>query len=336
MRRINLFDAAVAGFVVVLIPIAYGTWLLFRPPHPVITAVRRVEITKEERRIGGPALVAKMKVQGSGFRPLLRATIGGVPAIGFVFENPNSADLLLGAIPAGSHDLILYDGVQEVARAPKAVRIQAPATSRLRLVGALIGLTRATADALKPGDSYATTTLIQLGPVRPDRRRMTVGAAALDLTMPEGLARDAEVSVPCDPDPTGAECTVGGQQLAPPTLAAGPPTVLVNGPEVMRFAVSEVLPDAAPSTATVKVRFDSAGEIVGQIKAGDRDSLLDDRAAVVTQAGKDATLRLGADAANGGWRYRGRDLRAGAPFTLTTPAYVVTGTVLSVSLSDKP
>ena len=137
MRRTNLFDAGVAGFVLVLIPIAYSTWLLFRTPHPVIASVRRVEITKEERRIGGPNLVAKMKIQGSGLRPMLRAAIDDAPAIGFVFETPNSADLLLGAIPPGSHDLILYDGVQEVARAPKTVSIDPPvarsATLRVRL-----------------------------------------------------------------------------------------------------------------------------------------------------------------------------------------------------------
>jgi hypothetical protein len=137
MRRINLFDAAVAGFVIVLIPIAYGTWLLFRAPHTVITSVKRVEITREERRIGGPNLVAKMKIRGSGLRPMLRAFVDGAPAIGFVFERPDSADLLLGAIPPGSHDLILYDGVQEVARASNTVTIDPPvaraATLRVRL-----------------------------------------------------------------------------------------------------------------------------------------------------------------------------------------------------------
>ena len=100
MKRFNLFDAAVAGFVVVLIPIAYGTYLLFRTPRPVIASVKRVEIAKEERRVGGPNLVAKLKVQGSGLRPMLRASIDDQPAIGFVFENPNSADLLVGAVAA--------------------------------------------------------------------------------------------------------------------------------------------------------------------------------------------------------------------------------------------
>ena len=54
MKRFNVFDAAVVAFVIVLIPIAYGTYLLFRAPKTVITAVKRVEIAKEERRVGGP------------------------------------------------------------------------------------------------------------------------------------------------------------------------------------------------------------------------------------------------------------------------------------------
>jgi hypothetical protein len=137
MKRLNLFDAAVAVFLIVLVPLAYGTYLLFRAPRTAISSVRRVGITQEERRIGGPNLVAKFKVQGSGLRPLLRASIDGQPAIGFVFENPNSADLLVGRVAPGTHDLVLYDGVQEVARAPQSVLIEPmpmprPATVRMR------------------------------------------------------------------------------------------------------------------------------------------------------------------------------------------------------------
>jgi len=218
VKRFNLFDAVVAGFVIVLIPIAYGTWLLFRTPRPVITSVKRVEITKEERRIGGPNLTAKLKVQGSGLRPMLRASIDDAPAIGFVFENPNSADLLVGAVAPGSHDLVLYDGVQEVARAPKAVTIQ-------------------------------------------------------------------------------------------PAITA---------------------------TATVRVRFDGPREVTALIKAGDHDISVDARRAVVSDIAVDtATLRLGVNGVDGGWEYFGDTLKPGAPFTLTTDGYIVKGTVLSVTVSEK-
>jgi len=130
MKRPNLFDAAILVFVLVLIPIAYGTWMLFRAPRPTVSSVTRVDITREERRIGGPGLLAKFKVRGSGLRPLLRATIDDRPAIAFVLENSGSADLLVGATPPGVHDLVLYDGVNEVARAPKAVTIDPPVGRR--------------------------------------------------------------------------------------------------------------------------------------------------------------------------------------------------------------
>jgi len=137
MKRFTLFDAAIAAFVLVLIPVAYGTYLLFRAPRPTIASVTLVKTTKEERAIAGLGVVARMKVQGSDLRPLLRATIDDRPAIGFIFETPNSADLLVGAVPAGTHDLVLYDGVQEVARLRHGVTIDPtpsrPATVRVRL-----------------------------------------------------------------------------------------------------------------------------------------------------------------------------------------------------------
>jgi len=219
MRRVNLFDAAIAVFVLVMIPVAYGTYRLFRTPRPAIASVTRVAITKEERRIGGPNLVAKMKVRGSGLRPMLRAAIDDTPAIGLVFENPNSADLLLGPVAPGSHDLVLYDGVQEVARAPKAVSIDPPKTQSL----------------------------------------------------------------------------------------------------------------------TVRVRLESPAEVIRLINVGDHDNSVDARRAEVTGVDKELmTVRLGANAVDEGWQYFGDDLKPGVAFTLTTPGYVVKGTVIGVSEPVKP
>jgi hypothetical protein len=216
VKRLNLFDAAVAVFLIVLVPIAYGTYLLFRAPRTAISSVHRVEITQEERRIGGPNLVAKFKVRGSGLRPLLRASIDKEPAIGFVFENPNSADLLVGRVIPGTHDLILYDGVQEIARAPKSVLIQ---------------------------------------------------------------------------------------------------------------------PTPMPHPATVRLRAESPPEVIALVKPGDRDSPFDAAAATVVDVNKDVvTYRLSAEPADPGWQYHGLALRPGLELTVTTPTYILKGTVLSVSI----
>ena len=343
--RLNLFDAAVAGFVIVLIPIAYGTFLLFRSPTPSVTSVAPVEITKEERRVGGPGLRAKLKVHGSGLRPMLRASIDDTPAIGFVFENPNSADVLVGSVPPGAHDLVLYDGVQEVARAAAAVTVQARPSPRLRMVGTLLGLDEAAAAALQAGGRFPAgsdpqTEIVNLGPVRPEHRRLAVGASEVDVPYEGRWARRAVVTVRCDPDPYSDDCTIGGKALAVTPL----PVVVISGPSApMSFAVDEVLPDALPRVADVRVRLAGSAELLDGVTRGDRDAFLDDRAATVVDLKRrpspggastlDVVLRLGADAFLDGWRYRGRELKPGATFTLSTDRYVATGSILTIALT---
>jgi hypothetical protein len=323
--RVNLFDAAIAGMVVVLIPIAYGTFLLFRAPAPRISSVVRVPITQEERRVaGGNRLTAKLKIRGSGLRPMLQASIGGTRALGFVFENPNSADVMVGVVPAGTHDFILLDGVQEVARLPKSVTIEPMAPSRIAGLGTLVHLDKATADALAPGALSPGGTqgaIVKLGTVREE---------------PEGRwQRPAEIVMPCDPDPNDEGCAIGGI----PVAASPASTVKLTGPSgtLLSFTLAEVLPATPPAVVSARVRIAAAPEVLTMVRAGDRDDCLDDRAAVVvgTQrltsgTGLDLTLRLGVDRSADGLRYRGRAIKPGVPFTLTTERYVLEGTVLEV------
>jgi hypothetical protein len=344
--RVNLFDAALAAFVVILVPIAYGTFLLFRTPAPRIASVSRVPITAEERRVaGGSRLSAKLKVRGSGLRPMLRASVGETPTLGFVFENPNSADVLVGDVHAGTHDLILYDGVQEVARLEKSVTIAAEPPQRVLGLGTLIQLDKAAADALAPGASLTAATprdsIVALGPVRPELDRMGHGRTQAAVSGSR-WERQAEILLQCDPDPSALGCQVGGVPLSSTT----PPVVQVIGPSgtVLLFAVNEILPATSPSIVTARVRFAAAPEVLSLVHAGDRDECLDDRAATVLAAGTrrpgagggelDVTFRLGLDESAHGWRYRGRVFKAGVTFPFTTDRYMLEGTVLSVDRSS--
>src|SRR5262249_35968333 len=154
----------------VLLPLAYGTYLLFRTPATRIESVTRVPITREEHRVaGGSTLTAKLKVVGVNLRPMLRAALDDTPTLGFVFKNPRSADVVVGPVPPGRHDLILYDGVQEVARLPKSVEIGAPVARRINAIGVIVHMDRATADGLPPGASFPLRPqdrIVALGPVR--------------------------------------------------------------------------------------------------------------------------------------------------------------------------
>jgi hypothetical protein len=152
--------------------------------------------------------------------------------------------------------------------------------------------------------------------------------------------RAAEILMQCDPDPNDEGCAVGGV----PTAATPLPIVTVRGPSgaLLSFALSEVMPASAPLLVGARIRVTAAPEVLTLVRAGDRDDCLDDRAATVVAIGPhpagatqfDVTLRLGVDPSAEGSRYRGRPIKAGAPFTLTTERYLVGGTVLSVGTRE--
>ena len=328
--RVNLVDAAAVLFALFLIPIGYATYLLFRPSKPAIESVTRVEITNEERRVGGGSLVtAKLKVKGVGFNPLLRARIGEAEAIGFVFENPNSADVLVGPVAAGRHDLVLFDGVQEVARARGAVEIHATDAPRVRAYGWLTNLAPDGAAALKAGfasdpQAPGAFEIVAIGETRPASMRIAKGAVAVDLPVAGKIERAAELLVRCDWPGTGA-CTIGGERLS----QEQPISVMLPGG--VAFQLEEIAPPSEPTQVTARVQFSGP---LPAMKAGDRDSMLFSRAAEIisTNGGPSpiVTLRIGADESREGWRYRGRLLSPGTPFTFQAGGYVAGGTVLSV------
>jgi hypothetical protein len=327
--RFNLVDATVLAFIALLLPIGYATFLLFRPERPTIESVTRVELGNEERRVSsGTILKAKLKVRGSGFNPLLRARIDTIDAVGLVFETPNSLDIIVGIVPPGRHDLVLYDGVQEVARARGAVEIQASDGPSVRAYGWLTDLSPAYAEQLASG--YATDPtipgafkIVALGPVRPARARVAIGSATADLPLPGKSERAAEIVVRCD-WPSSQTCSVDGQ-----TLTQLPPiTIMLAGP--LRFELQEIAPPDEPTSAVVRVRLSSADGV----KVGDRDATVGARAAEITAIqGNTVTVKLGAQPSREGWRYRGGLLTPGGTLTLQTDAYAVSGTVVDVKVS---
>jgi hypothetical protein len=329
--RINLIDAAVVIFLIALMPVGYGTYLLFRPSAPRIESVSVADLNKEEFRIASGATIAtKIKVRGTGFNPLLRAHIGNERALAFVFENPNSADVLVGDMPPGTYDLILYDGVQEVARVNGAVAIKHSQGMAVRAVGRLVGLTPEQAKTLQPGYQAGDVIrggfeVISVGPPRPTHDRVRLGQGGVDV--PSGSEeRPAVLVIRCDG--TGVDCSVGGISLSQP---APVPVTLDNG---ISFVIDELLPATAPTRMRAQVRF--TGPQVPLMQVGDRDDLIDPRAAVITAIGArdatavTATLDLGADPSRTGWSYRGQSIRPGATLRITTGGYEAEGIVARI------
>ena len=339
LGRINVVDLAALILLLAILPLAYGASLLFQPAQARITEVGQVDITNAERRIvaGGSLLSAKLKIKGTGFNPMLRAYIDDSPALAFVYENPNSADVLVGPLTPGSHDLILMDGVQEIARAAGAVKIESPSSRVLRAAGWLTNLERSVADQLKVGSTFPPGApaheIVALGPPRPARSRIRFGDADADYPIENRVERQAVILLRCDPTGeelrTGQEtCTVGGQSI----LGAPPITVMLPGPTAtIGFAIDELFPVTPPARARVQVRVDNGTGIA----TGDRDALIDERAAtVVSTQGEVITLELGLDDSREGWRYRGALIKVGSRLAWATDRYETGGRVTALTLPE--
>ena len=307
--RVNLVDALVIVFLLVLIPVAYGTWLLFHPKKVQIASVTQVKLTKEEQRIANPLrAAAKLKVRGSGFTPMLRAWIGSEPALGFTFEDPKSADVIVGPMPPGEYDVALYDGGQEVARAAKAFVIPGSQSRPLiKAIGRLVDMDRATADGLHagavfPSEADPRVRIAALGEIAPGRQSLLVQPGKdpqlerLEVPRDGTFERAAALVLGCDPiDQFDSGCTIGGAYPAANAQLRVP-----GASAAMTFVVDELLPASGSETADVTVRV-TGGPQTALIQPGDRDALLDDRAAVVTgigarsAAGADVRLKIGVD-----------------------------------------
>jgi len=116
--RVNLVDAGVALFIVVLVPLAYLSWELFRLPPPVIDQVIPAVVSP-----GRDATTVQLI--GRHFRPALRAYVGSV-GTEYLYESPERAELRVPQVGPGTYDLALFDVFAEISRRPNALRVEWP------------------------------------------------------------------------------------------------------------------------------------------------------------------------------------------------------------------
>ena len=130
--RINVIDATIVVFLLVLMPIVYTASRLFRVQKPEIESVEpKTQPVGRDRRI---------KVTGRNLRPLMKALVSptgrpfaliGQPFDGetgnIVFETPSIIEVKLPPdLVPGSYDLHLFDTTQELVRLTNAFSLTAP------------------------------------------------------------------------------------------------------------------------------------------------------------------------------------------------------------------
>jgi hypothetical protein len=355
--RLNLIDAGILVVAVVLVPLAYAAYLLFRPAQMQIDAVEPNRVFEGQQ--------PRVRIHGKNLRPYLRSQVGSTQPHTFLVETPMDGELQMPALPAGTYDLALFDEVQEVARLKNAITvIGAPASPqvRLRVSGSFIGMDETAARAIAVGKTYPSDggpiEVTAAAPPREDVRRVRPLAAAEPLftvPVPGSWQVPATIRVACAPPTERRNCIVNGV-----SMLAGETLQMPGGP---LFVIEAVHANSSAAAMVARVQFVGRPEVIDLIGVDDLDSWGGAEAARVVAvrnrqtltgqvsrqvslagvvettltpervASVDVDLELSADQTPAGMSYRLTALKPGAAFTLETPRYLVRGTIVSVKAS---
>jgi hypothetical protein len=353
--RLNLIDAGLILVVIVLVPLAYAAYALFRPAPVKILSIEPSRVVE--------GLQPRIRIRGTNLRAFLRSQIGPEQAHTLSIESPTDGEMQMPALAAGTYDVTLYDEAQEVARLKNAITVVGRPPSpqvRLRATGAFYGLDEAAARALAAGRTFPAETgvpteIVAVSPPREDVRRVRAVATAdpvFEVPVPGSWQVPATIRVACAQPVERKNCIVNGA-----SLLAGETVPMPGGP---LFVVEAVHADAPPVAVTARVQFVGRPEVIDLIAEDDVDTSAGEGAARVvatrnrqtvtaqvsrqiSQAGvvettmtaervasADVDLALGADQTPSGLSYRLSPLKPGASFLFETMRYVARGTIVSV------
>ena len=229
--RVNLIDAVVAFLILVLIPIAFGAYLLFRTPPAILTSINPTKLYQ-----GGNL---RIEVIGENLRPFMRVRFDTLQGKTFMIGGTRGAMVDLPDLAPGVYDVSLYDYMQEVSRLPKALTILplAPVPNvDVEVAGAFTGLAPELAKDVKAGMKFPATgdpqaEVVSVSAPAPSMVRLRAGLNSLQVPIAGKSDLPAVLKVKCfvNTTPDGSlKCTAPGpvQQtdLAPGAILslAGP------------------------------------------------------------------------------------------------------------------
>jgi hypothetical protein len=260
--RLNLIDATVGLFVLVLIPLAYGAFLLFRVPAPTIVSIEPAEVRAHQP--------STLRITGQDLRPFLRAHLGEFE-VSFLVQSPTEAEIKvpMPGLDAGIYDLALFDEGQPLVRKPGAVTVVAGVSTaaekpiQLQAVGRFVGLSNhgqavmirlgsKFASSIDGGTPNATAEVVALAAPEVARRPVRVAAGAI-ITTPAPGAWDVRAILRLTCLIANDECRMGATVLLQgETVTLAPVRALAEDPEPperyeYRFWVQEILPGDQPT-----------------------------------------------------------------------------------------
>lgn len=368
VRRWNSVDVSAAALAL-LLPIGFGVFWLFHAPMPSVSAIAPSQLAVGQRAV----------LRGHHLRPFLRVFVveaGGTftmadrtswpPEAKYWLRTIDEAEIEIPALAPGAYDLALVDGVEPLARLPRAFTVlpaAPPDSVVLTVSGRFIGVEPGVAGRLRAQQAPSVEPwmdVVHLEPPIPDRRSISKGGRYVTAIVDGRVAIPAVLRVRCAIE--GTECHAGGFAFAADTQAP----LLVDGLRLL-FAVDHV--EGAGATALtpgksvdVLARFVAQPFVARLIAAGDRDLAAETHPAPVaaqilrivkaetvngqtafdsSSAGTrltiaspmmlvEALIRVPAGI-DGASTYRGHRMAPGAPLEFETDRYAVAGRILTVT-----
>ena len=342
LGRFNAVDAFVLAIVVVMIPAAYASYLLFRAPAAKLSAVE-----PQQLRI---APATRVRISGTNLRPFMRVSFDNTQARTFLIESTTSAEVDVPNLEPGTYDVVLYDYAREVDRLHKALTVlpRTPApTVTVSVGGSFVGLSEVNADAIREGTKFTRNDRLiaeVLAAARPRVGEVLIrtGDRTMTVNLPGQFALQAALQLECFLESTtdGAlQCVVYGP-LQPTLVASDSVLPLPFKDTTINFQVTEVHPPGQPIFVRLKTRAIVPVDGAVRVRVGEADSSMPAYPGawigrVEAIAGNDVTLLLPAQHLANGWRYRAQLLKLGGGIRFETPSAVLNGTIVSLDPVEK-
>ena len=272
--RVNLLDAFVAVFLLVLVPLGYGAYLLFRTPKPKLVGIAPTTVYQ------GPNV--RIGISGLNLRPFMRVSFDTIQGRTFMIGSTKFAAIDLPDLAPGKYDVVLFDYMQEVDRLPKALTVlpQAPQPIvEMEVAGSFLYMpgtaTFAVGTKFPPtGDPIAE--VVAIGSPVPADIRIHAGDATVVVPAPGQTAIPATLRVKCSVSGTAdgrLHCSVSGPQAT--AVVAPDSNLTLAGPNGwVNFQISEAHSTTKPVTARARVSFLVDAAMLPRIKTGDIDQSL--------------------------------------------------------------
>lgn len=359
--RWNVVDVVIGLVLLLLIPMLYAGYLLFRPAPATLTNVEPVQIAAHTD--------VDVTVTGTNFRPYMRVSFNHLQGGGFFFADATRARVPVERLAPGVYDVVLYDHARELARLPRALEVVGPPGrgTQLDLIGTFTAITAEQADRLKAGDVLPRLgTITRLGRRVPATTRTTVSATAIvEVPSPNAFNIAAVVRADCTLVQRGG--TASCSALDSPLMEEIVLRLLDPGGDLL-FQIDQVLIPVPATPMTLRARLGGDRTAVERMRVGDRDlrrrnefaafgsivAMDGPRSASPTVAValgpapptvpfvatdlavRETTLTVPAQRIGDAWYYAGRKLTVGGPLEFHGPDYELRGTVLSVIAAAAP